>query len=279
MKRRPKYRSILLILIFTLVMALLSMNVLKRNRYYETSERKFYGFFAMVRYALIDYPIETFTNFSEDLAVFWDRRYENDALKNNLENASLWEQKVKELESEIEVLKALNELDSLYTEYEFVSGRVKNRSYETWNEVLTINVGENQGVSINDGVITPQGIIGKVFDVSSDQASVILITSNRDNSKMAIKVHIDDSNFIYGIVNQYHHDTQEFELQLLDGSKTILESMEVTTSGIGGIYPAGLRLGQVSRIKSVPDGVGVVVYVKSDVDFDGVSYLKVVKLP
>src|SRR5690554_5809662 len=110
MRERKPLRRFLSFMIVVLVISLLSLNILKNLTIYDKTEKKVYGFFSMVRYALIEYPVQTATRFTQDYASFWQQRDINDLLKDQLEDAALWQIKEKEYQAEIASLKALNEL-------------------------------------------------------------------------------------------------------------------------------------------------------------------------
>ncbi|NLL75303.1 MAG: rod shape-determining protein MreC [Erysipelothrix sp.] len=277
MKQKKGFRQILIYIILTLVVSLLGMGVFKRSAFYESSDRGFFGFFSMLRYSLIDYPIKTVTNFSKDIATSWDLRYENDALREQLAFSHQWQTRVKELENEVFELKELNGLKGLHTDMSLVQAKVMNRSLETWDSALTIDLGSDDGVAVGDGVITPYGIVGRVISVTQGQSIVSLITANNDYSQVSVKIEIASGRFVQGIVNSYNNDTGLFTVKLMETSSSILPEMLVSTSGMGGIFPAGLLMGSVDSVKAVADSAGFIVYVKSLVDFNDIQYVSVVK--
>lgn len=277
MKQKKGFRQILIYIILTLVVSLLGMGVFKRSAFYESSDRGFFGFFSMLRYSLIDYPIKTVTNFSKDIATSWDLRYENDALREQLAFSHQWQTRVKELENEVFELKELNGLKGLHTDMSLVQAKVMNRSLETWDSALTIDLGSDDGVAVGDGVITPYGIVGRVISVTQGQSIVSLITANNDYSQVSVKIEIASGRFVQGILNSYNNDTGLFTVKLMETSSSILPEMLVSTSGMGGIFPAGLLMGSVDSVKAVADSAGFIVYVKSLVDFNDIQYVSVVK--
>lgn len=277
MKQKKGFRQILIYIILTLVVSLIGMGVFKRSAFYESSDRGFFGFFSMLRYSLIDYPIETVTNFSKDIATSWDLRYENDALREQLAFSHQWQTRVKELENEVFELKELNGLKGLHSDMSLVQAKVMNRSLETWDSALTIDLGSDDGIVVGDGVITPYGIIGRVISVTQGQAIVSLITGNDDYSQVSVKIEIASGRYVQGIVNSYNHDTGLFTVKLMETSSSILPDMLVSTSGMGGIFPTGLLMGSVDSVKAVADSAGFIVYVNSRVDFNDIQYVTVVK--
>ena len=62
--------------------------------------------------------------------------------------------------------------------YEHVAARVIGRSPTVWYSTITIDKGSDQGVRADQPVVTGDGLVGKVSDVSSDAAQVTLITDH-----------------------------------------------------------------------------------------------------
>ena len=278
MKRETSLTKFLLNMIIVLIISLFGFNLLRHTKFYRNTDQKVYSFFSMVRYSLFEYPVETFTNFSQDYLSFWERRSENDELRQYVVNIADWEIKEKTYLEEIERLKALNELDSTYTEYELISGRVVDRSFESWNKVVTINIGSKDGVKVDDGVIVADGLVGKIIAVNENDSLVSLLSSNDEFSKISVVI-MSEKEKVNGVIKNYDFETQMFDIQLMDANDKIKKGDVIVTSGLGGHFPRGLYFGQVGEIKQVADGVGISVKAKSDVNFNGIDYVKVVKVP
>ena len=277
MKKRNSFNKFLTTILITIIVSLLGMGLIKKSQYYESVDRNFFSFISMIRYGLVDKPVETVKNFSYDVATMWDVRYENDHLRRQLEAVNHWKSKNRELEEEVASLKASLELETVYSDYDLIHGSVQARSFEEWDQVITIDVGAKHGVEIGDGVINPHGLVGRVIDVQNDHALVSLLTANNEYSQVAVKLFISDHEFVPAILTGYSHEEQVFKLKLLETKSTILADMTVMTSGQGGIYPSGLYVGAIDSVEKVADNMGVVAYMKSDVDYNDLKYVSVVK--
>ena len=278
MKEKKPLRLFLSIMIGILIVSLLSLNIIKNLTIYDKTEKKVYGFFSMVRYSLIDYPVQTFSNFTKDYASFWQQRHVNDLLKEELESAAAWQIKETEYKQEIASLKDLNKLDSVYTEFELISGRVLNRSFDTWNKVITINIGKDNNVEVGDAVMSAFGLVGKVTEVSNSNAVVSLLTSNSDFTKISVTIHTDDKT-VNGIIHSYDYENNVFNIQLLETEKSLAPGQNIVTSGLGGNLPKGIYVGKVKSIETVAVGVGLDIFSDSEVNFQAIDYIKVVKKP
>lgn len=279
MKRKFGFKRIIISAIVISALAIVGMNFIKTSSFYQSTDRAFFSFMSMIRYGIVDHPITTMSNITKDVATSWDLRYENDRLREQLEATSQWESLVLELRDEVNTLKELNELQTLHSEFTLINATVKTRPFESWDKTLTIDIGSADGVSVDDGVMSTKGIIGRVIEVSEHQSVVSLITANQTESQVALRIHVDDTTVVNGILSGFDTTTGLFSVRLLEATSTITAGMKVTTSGLGGVYPSGLLIGNVDSVYNVADGVGVVVNVKSEMNFDDIRYVAVVKKP
>lgn len=276
MKKRNGFKELLYKIIAIIVVLLISMNVFKHNNVIQTMDKNVFGFFSMLRYGLIDYPVQTISGVFKDTATLWQVRAENDALKQKVDYDLHWQVLIDELQEEVNELKELNGLESLYTDRKFTGATILNSSFELWNQVFMIDVGSKDGIAIGDGVLNADGIVGKVIAVEENRATVSTISANNEHSQVAVKIKVSEELSINGILQSYDNNTNLFSIRLLETHASIAPGMQVSTSGLGGVYPAGLYAGVIDSVKETTDSLGTIVYMKSNVNFNGLKYVKVV---
>lgn len=236
-----------------------------------------YRFFSLVNSALLQNPISSMNEFAQNLASLWHVQEENAAYRKELELISIYQAKLEESYREIESLKALLNLKSTYTQYDLVTAKISSRSVDSFNHTLSINVGKNEGVEINDAVISSKGLIGKIVDVSDSEATVLLLTTETSLNKVSVKIQIDETKTAEAILDHYDPNVQAYILKLLDTQSSITEGMSVISSGIGGAFPSGLLVGQVSKVEALNNAIGLRIEVNPSVDFYNIDYVAVVK--
>ena len=276
MKKRNGFKDVLYKVIAIITVLIISMSVFKNNAVISSLDTNVFSFFSMIRYGLIDYPVQTVSSLFKDTSTMWQVRAENDALKQKVDYDNHWQALIDELQNEVDELKELNNLDSVYTDRKLTSATVLNSSIELWNQVFVIDVGSEDGVKKGDGVINSDGIVGKIIDVDAKQSTVSTISANNEHSQVAVKIKVSDTQYINGILQSYDSNTGLFSIRLLETNASITEGMVVSTSGMGGVYPAGFYAGTIDSVKETADSLGTFVYMKSDVNFNGLKYLKVV---
>ena len=236
-----------------------------------------YRFFSLVNSSLFQMPLSSLMNVGERVASFWRTQEENEAYRKELELISLYQAKLEESYREIEALKKLAELKTTYSQYELVSAKISSRSVDSFNHTISINVGERDGVELNDAVISSKGLIGKVVDVTENESIVLLLTTETSLNKVSVKIQIDPSKTAEAILERYDPNVHAYILKLLDTQSTITEGMKVISSGIGGAFPSGLIVGEVSKVESLSNAIGLRIEVDPAADFYNIDYIAVVK--
>ena len=181
---------------------------------------------------------------------------------------------IAELQREIQELKEINGLSSTLTEFDSVTALVLNRNRMYWFNTITINLGSDAGLEEDMAVISGEGLIGRVQKVSKTTSEIKLITTNDINSKISVTIQSADDT-IYGIMSGY--DSQENLLEISSTNKDIenLEGSKVYTSGMGGIFPSGILIGEVFKIEEDKYDVSKTIKVTPASDFSNFRFVKV----
>jgi rod shape-determining protein MreC len=129
--------------------------------------------------------------------------------------------------------------------YERVAARVVSRDSIQWFNSVVINQGTLSGISKDQPVVTPEGLVGRVIEASLWSARVLLLTDERHGAG-AIIGQLADSR-ILGVVKGRNNFL--CEMKFVAGKEQIEPGGVVITSGQDGIYPKGLVIGRVTRIE------------------------------
>ena len=179
-----------------------------------------------------------------------------------------------ELERENNEMKDLLELNKSLSENSYLNASVINRNLDYFSNTLTINKGENNGVKIGMAVVTSKGLIGKIVSTSNFNSTVNLLTSNDINNKISVKIKNDDK-YIYGLLSGFNDGC--LIIEGIDTNEEIIKDSVVTTTGLGGIFPSGIYVGKIDSITKDNFDLSTTVLVKSDVDFDDISFVTILK--
>jgi rod shape-determining protein MreC len=276
MKRLTLFQRILMILIAVVMAVTFLLNVVKVAQPVAGAQAAGYGFFAMLRYALIENPIESLTSITEDIASFYKLKQENDYYRSQLEMLALYRAELEEAYRQIAQLKEVAGIKTAANEYTLSSAKVIYRSFDTFNHALVINQGSAEGVQVNQAVITTKGLIGKVVEVFDHSAIVRLLTTQDVQNKVAVKIQLSPSTSAEAVLERYDPNRNAFVLQLLDTNSAVLKDMTVISSGLGGVFPAGLLVGTVTEVEQLVNAIGMKIYVSPAANFRSFDYVFVV---
>ncbi len=219
-------------------------------------------------------PIQTFafrasnsiSDFFRGLFNTTDADLENASLKQKL---ALYEQEkldYDELIKENERLRKLLDYAGTFKDIDFASAKVIGRSDGVWFDILTLNAGRDQGVELDQPVICGDGLVGKVTDVGVNWCKVTALIDS--SYSVAVSVERTRDNCMVRGVFSTSNKTNRLELYYLPTDLTDLVPGDVImTSGIGGIYPKGIRVGTVEEVLLDNDSSGVNAIVTPSVDF------------
>lgn len=203
---------------------------------------------------------------------------ENDRLKKKIDEMEALQSENKNYKAENEQLKQQLGLNATLSNYEKVSASVINRSPDSWQNIIIINKGTNDGVKPNMPVMGSKGLIGRVLSANKMTAKVELLTSSNQNSNhFPAMVATQSGQMSYGLLESYDSKEEAFIVTQLTGSENVKVDDTVTTSGLGGNSPKGLLIGKVTKVKVNSFGLDKQVYVKpsaSMYDFSAVTVIK-----
>lgn len=271
-----RIQKILLWLIGVSLSLSLILNIVRIATPLSEVSRQGYNIFSMVKYSLIDHPVDSLTSFFSSFSRLWQVRQENDQLRQQVDELASLQAQLAEANRQVEELKQLNELKSLTSSYDLITSTVLSRSQDSWNNLLVLDVGSKDGVGVNYAVITPEGLIGKIQKVMETTSVVKLITSEDGLNKVSVKIEISEGTVVDAILERYDSNEQAFVVKLLNSSSTVTESMRVITSGMGGVFPSGLLVGTVKKVEELNNAVGMNIYVTPSADFHDINYVSVV---
>ena len=234
-----------------------------------------YDALTMLKYSVIDYPIETAKDWVRDFNQLWSVNEENDQLRYEL---SQLPQKDVMLDEQTRQINELNELIGMITDaqYSKIYAKIVNRNPETWNNIITLNQGRNHGVKENMAVISSKGLIGKIIEVGELTSKVRLLTSQDQLSKVTVKIAVDKEKAVDAFLQEYDLEKNSYVVRLYGSSNDILVGNQVITSGSGGVFPNGLLVGEVNEVVELKNEIGKLVYVTPAADFNSFEYVAIV---
>lgn len=220
-------------------------------------------------------PARSIAGFVENITEFRVIYTENQRLKANLQEYAIAVAKIRELEEENKSLKSLLDIQSDLTDYQLRTAEVIMRSPDRWYHQLTINRGAMHGIEPNMAVITADGLVGRIKSVAQFTSVVeLLIDVNRGHYISAI---VQGEERIYGVIENYDLEQEALYFRQIPIDAPIEEGQTVITSGLGGLYPKGLYIGEVQEVIADQYGLTQTALVKPAANMYTIDFAYVVE--
>ncbi|MBA4123121.1 MAG: rod shape-determining protein MreC [Acidobacteria bacterium] len=186
------------------------------------------------------------SNYFQSISSLRTAQSENDILKQRIQELEIEVQNSKSLTVENERLKSLLGLKE-QSAYKTLSAQIIGRDSSAWFDTSIINRGSLDGVKLNMPIVTNGGLVGRVTAVSPLTAQVALITKDKSGLG-AVVGELGTSNAL-GVVSS-NGRKELLEMGYVPGSVEVKVGEGVYTTGQDGIYPAGLKIGEVVEVRA-----------------------------
>lgn len=197
---------------------------------------------------------------------------ENDALNKEIEELKAQLHILEEYRLENLRLRKLLAFDDIMADqYEFMAARVIARNPSNWRDTLTIDRGRRHGLREGMAVITPKGVVGRIGTLGERTAEIVLVLDHDG----AIGGMIQNTR-LPGIVEGTGDQQIPLQMIQLPHDSPVKENQTVITSGLGGIFPKGLRIGYVVEILPEPNGLMKKALVMPFVDYGRIEEVFVI---
>jgi rod shape-determining protein MreC len=126
------------------------------------------------------------------------------------------------------------------------------RDPANWWRTVQIDLGSRDGLRENLPVLTAEGLVGRVSSVGLTRSQVVLM----GDPNCHVSALVENPAHDMGIVSASGPlDTSLVDLTYLSGSASLKPGQNVITSGLGGVFPKGIPIGQVVDSRPVEFGL------------------------
>jgi rod shape-determining protein MreC len=275
-RKRTNRKYIILIVVFLIVFILFTItHIMTKSRKLNTFEKVIKDTSLLV--CRIAYTPIKFTSDKIDEQKEKKQLYEKyKVLEKKIKETDSIEAKKQELETEVEKMEKLLELNKSLSNDSYLNATVINRNIGYWYNTITLDKGKNNGVKKDMAVVVSEGLIGKVIKVTNFNCTVKLLTSDDVNNKISVKIQTKDGD-IYGLLSGYDRNNHVFTVEGISSNAEIQKNSKVVTTGMGDIFPSGILVGTVKNITTDNFDLAKTVKVKNSADFDDIRYVTLLR--
>ena len=157
-------------------------------------------------------------------------------------------------------------------ELQSLGAHVIGRPENSWEGVITIDRGSTDGVKAGMPVMSADGLLGQTVAVTPHSAKVRLITDQRSGVAAMLQ-----QSRAEGVVRG--SISRELTMDFVSKDATVTPGEVVLTSGIGGVFPKGLIVGEVSEFSSPANALYPVIKVRPTAKLEGIEEVLVLTGP
>ena len=172
-------------------------------------------------------------------------------------------------------LRELLNLQERRKDLEFESAKITARSTSNWESTLTISKGSAAGVEAGDCVLTDTGVGGGVVSETSLLSSTVATLIDTSIEVGGVVTRTYSAGILEGDFDLMNQGL--LRLSYLPEGAGLVAGDEVLTSGLGGIYPAGLVVGRVQGVFNDAAGMSRYAIVDPSVELGGLIEVFVIK--
>ena len=177
----------------------------------------------------------------------------------------------KELAVVTDTTQAYQEFISKDTIYEFIPARVVNNTVNRPNNYILIDKGKADGIEKDMGVISTDGIVGIVTDVSQHYASIMSLLHSYSTISVRFKNNEHLANLHWGTTNYRYGIIDDIPTHLL-----LQKGDTVVTSSYSFIFPENLMAGTVMELIESPSGTLNKAKIQYATDFSSLKNVYVI---
>jgi rod shape-determining protein MreC len=129
--------------------------------------------------------------------------------------------------------------------FHLLIARVIAREPSSWWQYVTIDRGTEDGIKVDQAVVSTRGLIGKIVKTTAGASQIVLLGD--ENCRVSAQI---EGNNEMGIVVGQPTEIGAVQCRMTFISKTTAVEIgkRVYTSGLGGVFPQGILIGEVVSV-------------------------------
>jgi rod shape-determining protein MreC len=154
--------------------------------------------------------------------------------------------------------------------YASVVANVIGRDPSDWNAALIIDRGHAEGIEVGQPVVSPLGVVGRIFEVGKNTSKVILL-SDPTFAVAAVVLRSRENGLLTGTLQG------ELRFQYLTDNADVKVGDTLVTSRLSTAFPEGILIGQITDVQASVNTHTVECLVDPAVDLSELEEVIVIK--
>ncbi len=196
---------------------------------------------------------------------------ENEQLKKRNSELETTLREFEIVKSENSTLKEYLDLSEQYGNYQTKAAYIISKDISNYSNVFVINVGKNDGIEINMTVISEKGLVGHIISVTDTTAKVQTIIDTASTVSSTITTTRDNL-----ICKGTLEEQGLLKATSIPTTANLVVGDVIETSGMGGIYPKGIKIGTIKSVDNTKNIVDRAAIITPAVDFSKVETVLVI---
>jgi rod shape-determining protein MreC len=159
-----------------------------------------------------------------------------------------------------------------FQKFSYMEAKVVGSFITTQTNFFSLHRGSDQGVRVDMAVIGPEGVVGRVVNVSSNFSTVMTMLSRQFKVDAKLKTSGER-----GIISWDGVNPQFIQMRNIPKNVKVAKGDSVLTSELSSIFPANIMVGTVDTILNDPSTNFYTLRLRSGTNFSTVQYVYVVQ--
>ena len=208
-------------------------------------------------------PVTGLANMVDDFQSYNRIYQQNQELRRELQQMKAWKEAALQLEQKNAKLLDLNNV-RLDPKFTFITGVVLADSGSPFRQSVLLNIGSRDGITDGWAAMDGIGLVGRISGVGGSTSRVILL--NDSSSRVPVSIQPSGQNAL-----MVGDNSAAPPLEFLENADQVRPGDRVISSGDGGVFPAGLLIGQVAQ------GRDRRLRVRLSADYERLEFLRVLR--
>ena len=153
-----------------------------------------------------------------------------------------------------------------------LGAHVIGRPENSWEGVITVDRGSADSVKVGMPVMGADGLLGQTVSVANHSAKVRLITDQRSGVAAMLQASRAEG-IVRGSISR------QLTMDFVSKAATVTPGEVVLTSGMGGVFPKGLIVGEVSDVSGPANALYPIIKIRPTAKLEGIEEVLILTGP